>query len=99
MASQFKEVVVNADLLNTEQVSPDIRDSLLDLVSRSDILTCQSRSRMGFSNLFYRLWDLAQGFKIDPLRNPGIQVADRDNDLAQRTATQNAGEGSDSLIR
>src|SRR5712664_1270660 len=99
MASQLKEIVVDTDLLDTEQLSPDTCDSLLDLVSRSDILICQSRSRMGFSNLICRPWDLAQGLKIDPLRNPGMQITDRNNDLAQRTNAQNAAEGFDALIR
>jgi len=85
MASQFEEIVIDTDFFNTEQLSPDIRNGLLDLVSRRDKLICQRGSCVGFSNLVCQLWYLAQGLEIDPLRNPGMQITDRNNDLAQRT--------------
>src|SRR5439155_10605431 len=73
LTAKFEEIVMHTDVLDAEQFLPDIRNYLLGVIARRDVLGGELRPFMEFGGRISR--GSIVGFEVNPLVNARLQVS------------------------
>src|SRR5215813_7581548 len=95
MAPQIEEVIVNTDLLHTQQFSPDTSQHFLNFISRRNILVAQFWSRIEHY-LFRLAADFLDHLRLRQLRDDRSEIPGRDRHLRE-VAGENPIKNGESL--